>query len=197
MGPTLVSLCHRSLPPGIGTSSSQNSGAHYSPRRHSLLEFRLAGRSTLTPTHGCLVSGVMCITHVTLPMVIQSRSSSPSSWSAAQISMLTPCALLCILMSVAMLCAFKILSNTALHSWRELEWVSSSTAATMLLWVLEKSRSCMRHATALVYHVHTVASCNKLFTNCGTSGKLTLWTYLSYYTMQTSVLYFWYTLYIV
>ena len=34
------------------------------------------------------------------------------------------------------------------------------------------------HATSLLYHVHAVASRNKWFTSCGTSGKLTLWTSL-------------------
>jgi hypothetical protein len=34
----------------------------------------------------------------------------------------------------------------------------------------------MRHATALLYHVCAVASRNIRFANCGTSGKLTLWT---------------------
>jgi hypothetical protein len=34
----------------------------------------------------------------------------------------------------------------------------------------------MRLATALLYHVCTVASRNIRFASCGTSGNLTLWT---------------------
>ena len=34
----------------------------------------------------------------------------------------------------------------------------------------------MRYAQLLLYHVHAVASRNKWYTSCGTSGKLTLWT---------------------
>ena len=41
-----------------------------------------------------------------------------------------------------------------------------------------ESRWCIRHATSLLYYVYAVASRNKLFTSCGTSGNLNLWTSL-------------------
>ena len=37
------------------------------------------------------------------------------------------------------------------------------------------------YVTLLLYHVHVVASRNKWFTGCETSGKLTLWTPLLIY----------------
>ena len=55
--------------------------ANYFPHRQNLLEFRLAERSTLTLMHWLLmVSGVMCATHVSSPVMIWSRNSLPSSW---------------------------------------------------------------------------------------------------------------------
>ena len=55
--------------------------AHNFPRRLSLLEFHLAGRSTVTPIQDCcLVSWVMYATYVSSPMMIRSRNLSPSSW---------------------------------------------------------------------------------------------------------------------
>ena len=44
-----------------------------------------------------LCSGVMSATHVSSPAMIWSRISPLSAWHAAEISMLTPCALLCVL----------------------------------------------------------------------------------------------------
>ena len=90
--------------------------------RQSLHEFHLAGRSTVTPMHWlpfgfwgnvCNPRFIMC----NYPI----RSDPETSWSAAEMSMLTPCAFLCVLVSVSMLCAFKTLSQTILYSRRELE----------------------------------------------------------------------------
>ena len=41
-----------------------------------------------------------------------------------------------------------------------------------------KNSGSLHHTTSLLYHIHAVASCNKWFTSCGMSGKLTVWTYL-------------------
>ena len=55
VGPTFVSLCHRSLPPGIRTKSVPEHRAHHFPRLHSLLELRLGGKSTVMPVHWLLL----------------------------------------------------------------------------------------------------------------------------------------------
>ena len=50
--------------------------AHHFQRWQSLLEFRLAGRSTVRQCIDCcLVSGVMCATHVSSPVMSRSRNS--------------------------------------------------------------------------------------------------------------------------
>ena len=47
--------------------------------------------------HFALCSGVKCATHVSSPEMIWYRNSPLLAWNAAEISMLTPCALLCVL----------------------------------------------------------------------------------------------------
>ena len=54
VGQTFVSLCRSVVPPGIETCLSPNRALHF-PRRHSFLEFRLEGRSSVAPMHWLLL----------------------------------------------------------------------------------------------------------------------------------------------
>ena len=81
MGPTLVFLCHRSLPSGIENSLSQNTLRITLRADIVTLNFVLHGGPLWRQNIDCcLVSGVMCETRVSSPIMIQSRNSSPSLW---------------------------------------------------------------------------------------------------------------------
>ena len=55
--------------------------------------------------------------------------------------------------------------------------ISVNFCAFYTEWKVKKCHPFLnRHATSLLYHVHAVASRNKWFISCGTSGKLILWT---------------------
>ena len=98
-------------------SVSEHRAQHF-PRRHSLPEFRLAGRSTVMPMHWLLLGfwSNVCNPHfVTCDYPLQTRRRHHGA--AAGISMLNPCALLCVLVSVAMLYALKkIITNLTSQS---------------------------------------------------------------------------------
>ena len=116
----------------------------------SLLEFRLSGRSTVTSVHWLLLGFWGNVWNPTFHDLWWSgpETRRRHHGTAAEMSMLTPCASLYVLVPVAMLCAFKTLLNTALHSRRELEYeLPSSITATILLCELGKSHYCMCHAT--------------------------------------------------
>ena len=55
---------------------------HHFPRRQSLIEFHLPGRYIVSPIHWLLLGfwGIVCVTHVSSPVMFRSRNSSPSSW---------------------------------------------------------------------------------------------------------------------
>ena len=77
----------------------------------------------------------------------------------------------------ALLCAFKnfIIDGTSQSSDAGIR-ASSSTAATILLWELGKSRWCYviwRHYS--IMYTQSLHAIN-MFNSCGMSGKLTLWT---------------------
>ena len=78
----------------------------YFPRWHSLLEFRLTDPLWRQCIDCCLISGVVCANLVSSPVMIQSRNSSPSHGTAAEMSKLTPCDLLLFWCQVTMFGAF-------------------------------------------------------------------------------------------
>ena len=81
VGPIIVSLCRRSLPPGIGTSLSQNTVHVTSRPDRNCLNFVLQEDPLWRQyIDCCLVSVVTSATYVSSLVMIRSRNSSPSSW---------------------------------------------------------------------------------------------------------------------
>ena len=183
MGSTFVFLCRRCLPPGIGTSLSKNTGHNTFHADIFCLNLDSQGDSVWCQCiDSCLVSGVMCATHVSSPVMIPSRNS-PLQKCQCRLHAL------CFVFWWQLVCSvlskrYQRSSYTVNESWNRSLYLLplqrcycdnlGSLASACVMRLITLSR------ISYVYHVYAVFSPNEWFTSWGMSGKLTLWTSFVY-----------------
>ena len=118
-------LCCRSLPPGIGTNLFLNT-LHITFRADIVCLNFILRRDPLWRQILMALTAAWFLGNCVQRMFRHLWWSGPETrrrhhGTAAEMPMLTPCSLLLVLVSVAMLCALRTLSKTTLHIRRELE----------------------------------------------------------------------------
>ena len=186
VGPNFVSLCRRSLPPGIGATvwhtspplsleNADRTGISWGVRKDR--NHWMRGSRTSSTCSPVMMDG------------LQLPSPCTCSWPA--VNCLNQRRTICLLMTLglytwhgwrisigALLCALKNCHRPQLTLGGS--WNKSLHLQSLQRWYCENSGSPASACVMLRHYsyVNAVASRNKWFTSCGTSGKFTLWTSL-------------------